>query len=137
MGCTLKAEGADFLVDAFLERSSLIPSRVFRKGEPEFPRTQPHGRVWDSSRIVIRIDERGFDNLEEQISRAVTFLRDNQGEIERLRHFPGVEHVYLDFGIRDRGEAVECNYFPSELLHLAGKLGIGIELSICYVRTSV
>jgi hypothetical protein len=129
MGCTLKAEGKDFSVDVFLEQSSLIPSRVFRKGEPEFPRTQPDGPVWDSSRVTIRICDRGFDNLQEQIESAILYLNSNEHEVERLCRFPGVEHVYLDFGIRQRDEAVECNYFPAELLSVAGGFGIGLELS--------
>ena len=42
MGCVLKAEGTNFMVDAFLEQSALTATaRVFRRGEPEFPHTQP------------------------------------------------------------------------------------------------
>ena len=130
MGCVLKAEGEDFQVEAFLEGTDLIPSGIFRRGEPQFPRTQPKGEVWDSSRIVIDIDRRGFDNLQEQITAATAYLKENEREIRRLCKFPGVEYVYLDFGVRHREEpVVECNYFPPELLYLAGKLGIGIELS--------
>ena len=127
MGYLLKAEGKE--VDAFLEGSDLIPSGVFRKGEPQFPKTQPNGGVWDSSRIVIDIDRRGFDNLQEQIAAAIAYLTEHEREIDRLCKFSGVEQVYLDFGIRQRDEPVECNYFSPELLSLSGKLGIGIELS--------
>lgn len=129
MGCILKAEGTDFLVDAFLDESGLVPSRIFRKGEPEFPTTQLDGRVWDISKVNIRVGEKGFDYLEAQIENAITYLKNNKDEIERLCHFPGVELVYLDFGVNKRDEVVECNYFPPELLYLSGKLGIGIELS--------
>ena len=128
MGCLLKAEGTDFQVDAFLEGTDLIPSGLFRKGEPKFPRTQPNGEVWDSSRIVIDIDRRGFDNLQEQIAAATAYLKEHEREIARLCTFSGVEHVYLDFGIRQRDEPVECNYFSPKLVSLAGNLGIGIEL---------
>jgi hypothetical protein len=120
MGCVLKPEGKDFQVDAFLEGSDLIPSRVFRKGELQFPRTQPNGEVWDSSRIIINIDRRGFDNLQEQIAAATAYLKEHEREIARLCKFSGVEHVYLDFGVRKHDEpVVECNYFSPELLSLS------------------
>ena len=131
MGCVLKAEGTNFMVDAFLEQSALTATRrVFRRGEPEFPHTQPNGRVWESSRVAIRVSDRGFDNLEELISDTIAYLKQNNDELEKLCRFPGVEYVYLDFGVRYGGEPVECYHLPPELLHLASNLGVGVELSL-------
>jgi hypothetical protein len=131
MGCVLKAEGTNFLVDAFLEESALsATARVFRKGEPEFPRTQPNGRVFELSSVAIRVSDGGFDNLRELVSDTIAFLKHNNDELQKLCRFAGVEYIYLDFGVRYGGEPVECYHLPPELLHLASNLGMGVELSL-------
>src|SRR4029453_13649532 len=48
----------------------------------------------------------------------------------RLCTFSGVESVTLDFGISRRDVAVQCSQLPSELVRLAGSLGLNIELSL-------
>jgi hypothetical protein len=60
---------------------------------------------------------------------AISFLTVNNHEVARLRSFPGIEHVYLDFGIARRDVLLQCDYLPPELVQLAGALGLGIELS--------
>jgi hypothetical protein len=56
---------------------------------------------------------------------AIAFLKANQVELEQL----GIERIDLDFGIQDRDVAVQGDYFPPELLRLAGNLNIGIEVT--------
>jgi hypothetical protein len=43
--------------------------------------------------------------------------------------FPGVESAGLDFGIARRDGAAQFESFPSELLRLAGNLGLDLDLS--------
>jgi len=45
--------------------------------------------------------------------------------------FPGVEGITLDFPIEGkRGALAQFNRFPASLVALAGKLGLGLDLSI-------
>ncbi len=68
--------------------------------------------------------------LAEEISDAFRFLAAHKCELERLRNFSGVSDVRLDFGYYRRAVVAQFDYFPPELLALAGNLGIGIELSL-------
>lgn len=43
--------------------------------------------------------------------------------------FDGVDGAYLDFGIEWRNVAVQCDFFPADLVKLAREIGLGLELS--------
>ncbi len=129
MSCVLRAKGSDFLVDRFLEGSELIPCDVYQKGEPRSPANKPQGNAHESSGLHVEISEADFDNLQGQIEDAISFMKQHKSELERLCKFPGVKGVCLDFGIAKRDVVAQYDYFPPELLYLAGSLGIGIELS--------
>ena len=130
MSCYLRASGANFAVDDFVKGSSLFPCdcRIYHKGEPVFPKTQPHGRVEECSGVNIKVSAAKRGDLIAQIEDTIAYLKTNGDEITRLGQFPGVEIIGLDFGIEIPDE-LETNYFPPELLYLAGSLGIGIELT--------
>jgi hypothetical protein len=73
-------------------------------------------------------------NLVEQVSDAIAFLKQHGTAIAGLRSAPGVEDARLDFpvNLRINRETVvgQFDYFPPELISLAGTLGLGIEISI-------
>src|SRR6185295_4997963 len=69
-------------------------------------------------------------DFDAEIAVAIAFLSIHEAELRRLRDFPGVTDVRLDFGYYRRDVAAQCDYLPPELLARAGKLGIGIELSL-------
>jgi hypothetical protein len=129
MSCVLRASGSDFSVDRFLEGSELISCTVYLKGEQRSPASKSRGNVNKSSGLRIDVSEAAFDDVQGQIRDAVSFLKRNEAELRRLCKFPGVEGVTLDFGIAMRDVIAQYDYFPPELLYLAGSLGIGIELS--------
>jgi len=115
-------------LDSFLEKSSFTPCAVYHKDEPRF-RSKPKGKVNDKSGLNVSVSEADFADLQGQIEDAISFLKQNKSELKRLRQFLGVEGVCLDFGIKKRDVIAQYDYFPPELLYLAGGLGIGIELS--------
>jgi hypothetical protein len=129
MSCVFRANGSNFLVDSFLEGSDLVPCAVYRKGEPRFSASKSQEKVNKSSGLQVDVSEADFDNLHGQIQDAISFMQKHKTELERLCKFPGVEGVSLDFGIARRDVVAQYDYFPPELLYLAGRLGIGIELS--------
>jgi hypothetical protein len=59
----------------------------------------------------------------------VTFLTRHRLALRRLERASGVEDLTLDFGIADRDVAAQFDYFPPELITLAGSLRIGIAIS--------
>jgi hypothetical protein len=70
-----------------------------------------------------------FSDLRGQIDDAIQFLSDNDQELQRLRDFPGLEEMELDFPIEERDVAVQCDAFPAQVLSLLGGLRIGLIVS--------
>lgn len=129
MGCVLRANGEDFGVDEFLEQTSLSPCHTYRKGQPKSP-SQKRGKVWSSSGLNINVSDAEFSDLQGQIQDAMVFLKKHKQAIRNLCEYEGVENVCLDFGIEQRENAkIQFEYFPPALITLAGRLGLGIEIS--------
>jgi hypothetical protein len=132
MSCVLRAAGPEFDVAAFLATSMLVPSTTYHRGEPVLA-TRPEGKKCKASGIVVSVSEAPWSNLPAQVADAEQFLRENRQELSRLRSFPGVEDMALDFPIYQRvGEKVwmQTDSFPASLVAIAGALGLGLELSI-------
>lgn len=124
-GCIFHATGENFAVDAFLRGGGLRPYQVMRRGEP----VRRTGRTYAHSGLKIEVSE--VDGiLAEQVGDAIRFLAGNEAELVRLRAFPGVGDLRLDFGYHARDVALPCEYLPPEFLLLAGRIGVGVELSL-------
>ena len=126
---TLRASGAHFDVDAFLQENDVTPAVVFRRGEPRFPASQPNGPVLDSSGINIGVSDAEFGNLEQQTREALKFLADNFAVLKRLANYPGVDGLELDFAVNGGDAFVESYRFSPELLEPVGRLGITLCVS--------
>ena len=75
------------------------------------------------------VSEAEFNEFEKQKKDAIKYLNENEEKIESIQKLAGIESVFLDFGIEQRDVFVQSDFFPPELIRLAGKLGLGIELS--------
>jgi hypothetical protein len=65
------------------------------------------------------------------------FLRENEQELRRLRNFPGLERMDLDFPVEDRDVVFQRDAFPYPLLSLFGGLHIGLIVSRYPARSGV
>jgi hypothetical protein len=127
---TLRVSGADFDVDAFLRESDIAPAIVFRRGQPKFPGSPTNGRVLDHSAMHIGVSDAEFGNIEQQTRETLQFLADNLAELERLKSYPGVEGLELDFAVNGNDDAfVESYRFSPELLEHMARLGITLCVS--------
>lgn len=129
MSAILRANGVGFDPDRFCSESPLRPCALYRRGEPVLPATRPDGRTHSVSRINLVLSEADFHEFHRQVDEATAFLEAEKDEIARLRSFPGMESMTIDFGIARRDVLVQSDYFPPSLVRLAGELGLGIELS--------
>jgi len=77
----------------------------------------------------VSVSAREFSDLTGQIEDAIQFLIDNAQELNRLRDFPGLERIEVDFPVADRDVAVQRDAFPNQLISLLGKLRIGLVVS--------
>jgi hypothetical protein len=131
--CVLRVSGKHFDVDGQLASSGLTPYRVFRAGEPRWS-SRPNGERHEVSGFTVDVSSASWASLAGQASDAVTFLKKHSDELTILRAAPGVEDMRLDFPVDlriDRKTVMaQFDYFPPELVSLAGALGLGLELSI-------
>lgn len=86
------------------------------------------------SGFTVDVSRGSKSSLTGQVSDAVAFLKRHGDAFSVLRAAPGVEDMRLDFPIHlriDRETVMaQFDYFPPELVSLAGALGLGLELSI-------
>lgn len=129
MACFLRATGRSFHVDEFCAVTTLIPCRVFRKGQPRFPRSEPTGPKHAQDAVNIEVSSAATDQVDVAIRDAISFLRVHFDDVQYLRSYPGVEFVSLDFGIAWRNVALQTNLFPAELITLAGQLCLDFEVT--------
>ena len=84
--------------------------------------------------MSIETSKADFDNLKKQIADTIRYLKRNKDKLTHIALTKGIDDAVLDFGIdlRIDNKKVGCqsDKFPSELLKLAGDLGIDIEFSI-------
>ncbi len=133
MGCYLRVYGKKFNVDSYLKKHSCKVSKIYRRGEPEL-KNKPKGPKNIYSGFNICVSPSKFENLKKQIKDAIEFLKDkdNSKEIALLTKYQGVEGLDLDFGVSLKGQdkfPIKWYHFPPELLKLAGKLGVGLEIT--------
>jgi len=128
-GCLLRASGLNFDVESFLKGSALRPAVVYKKGQ----RRRPASRGPQTASGFNAVVSAREDSLESQVAEALSFVRTNTAELQRLRKFPGVDEVVLDFACPQGEIATRSARFPAELLATAGGLGVDIHLSFYLV----
>ncbi len=130
MSCVLRASGTCFDVDEFLKTSTLDVLTAFHRGAVQFP-TSSITRKSEFSGMSVSVSAREFSDLSGQIEDAIRFLLQNERELIRLRDFPGIERVELDFPIEEREVVYQRDAFPHQLLSMLGNLCIGLVVSRC------
>jgi len=129
MSCVLRASGTNFDVDEFLKTSSLDALTVFHRGEAQRRGSVATQHRTSQAGMSVHVSQREFSDLRGQIEDAVKFLEDNDQELKRLRDFPGLERMDLDFPVEDRDVVFQSDAFPPRLLSLLGALRIGLVVS--------
>lgn len=133
MSCILTFSGRNFDVDVFIDTTKLLPYRKSYKGQPKL-KSKPNGEKLTHSSLSFEASKADFDNFKKQIADTIRFLKRNYNKLARVVLVKGIDHAVLDFGIDlriDRKKVLlQSDTFPSELLKLAGDLGLDIELSI-------
>jgi len=131
--CVLNAFGTRFAVDRFRTKTSLRIHGVRKRGQPRFPRSKSGASKHEVSGITVVVSDAPWSDLPAQIRDAERFLSKHRREIARLRRWPGVQIVVLDFPIDlriGRRIAAQFDRFPASLVRKAGSLGLALELSI-------
>jgi hypothetical protein len=128
--CVLRVTGKNFDPAKYLASSTIKPYSVFRAGE----QAEAKGRIHRVSGFKVDVSRRSWNNLTSQVADAIAFLQKHRNTLAKLRSIPEVEDVRLVFplNLRINKDKVfaQFDYFPPELVSLAGALDCGLEMSI-------
>ena len=127
MSCVLRVIGEKLNVEELLKIDS-NPDTYWKKGDPRI-RTKPKDKKHLRSGAHYCVSEAEFNEFEKQKKDVIKYLNENEEKIKAIQKLAGIESVLLDFGIEQRDVFVQSDFFEPELIRLAGKLGLGIELS--------
>jgi hypothetical protein len=83
----------------------------------------------DGDTVHYDVSAADFDRLGDQIEDAIAFLREHQSDIGTLMALPS-SAGWLDFGVSNRHLPAQFGRLSPELVCLAGKAGLGLELSL-------
>ena len=129
--CILKLFSESYSFKEFCESTSIPVYSVFDKGE--FRNKDKKIRRSKENVVSFDVSDKEWDNFPEQVTDAINFLELHFSDLETLLKNSGITSACLDFPIYSRlsEEIINQNdYLPSKLISLAGKLGLGIGMSI-------
>lgn len=136
MSCMLRVSGETFAVDDFLKRHYSCATEndgatVWHKGDQ---RASPAMPPLIQSGFNLRISDAEFNDLKGQIDEAIEFLNEDEKLLQALRDEPGIDVRTLDFGIAFKEDvAAQFTRLPAELIYLAGRYNLAIEVSHYWV----
>ena len=96
MSCVLRVWGVDLDIDGLLATVIMKPLAVFQKEKPRSEHV-PHGKLCARFGENFEISGADFSKLSEQVSDAVLFLKENREDLLKVRAFPGIEGMTIDF----------------------------------------
>jgi hypothetical protein len=123
----MSVHGAEFNLDELLSQLQMKPIRSWKKGESRL-KHRPEV-LHEYSGATFDVSEADMGEHEQLIADAVTFLKENLADIQKMSSFPGVDEVNIDFGVNFKDSFLPTDYLPPEFVSLAGQAGVSICLS--------
>jgi hypothetical protein len=125
-GCVMRVSGVKLDINNVLSLVKLQACAIHRMGEQ---RTGFKSQVHQSTSFNVVVSEASEHDFDRQVSDAIEFLKEHGNDIRNVMAMPGVDGGVLDFAIARRDFVVQNDYFPPQLLSLAGSLGLGINIA--------
>lgn len=126
--CVLKIHSETTSFKKFCETTKIPVFSVTEKGE-----LRGKTRVSETFVVSFDVSDAEWDEFTEQVNDAINFLIKNFDELKQLITKVPDSDGYLDFPIYSRlnDNIVNQNdHLPKELISLAGKLNLGIEMAM-------
>lgn len=128
--CVLKVYSDNDSFKEFAETTSIPVYSMYEKGDCKSKLKEV---VRTDYRISFDVSDREWDDIEGQIEEAILFIEKNFDELMVLMSTHSISKAYLDFPLYSRLDENIVNqndHIPAKLIGLAGKLSLGIEMSI-------
>lgn len=128
--CVLKVYSDTDSFKSFAKTTKVPVYSIYEKGEQH-----ENGKIYVRTEYKISFDvsDKDWDDFEGQIGDTIRFLTKYYNNLEELFKTHNITTAYLDFPIYSRlyGDIVNQNdQLPKELISIAGKLSLGIEMAI-------
>jgi hypothetical protein len=128
--CVLKVYSDDDSFKSFATTTKISVYSTYEKGDYK---NEIKKIVREDYGISFDVSESEWDDLKGQIEDTILFLEKHFKELEILLSTHKISDAYLDFPIYSRLDENIVNqndHLPKELIVLAGKLSLGIEMAI-------
>ena len=128
--CVLKVYSDTNSFKSFAKTTKIPVYSSYDKGEQQ---GNGEGPVRTDYKISFDISDKDWDDFEGQIKDTILFLTKYYDDLDQLFKTHNITTAYLDFSIYSRlyGDIVNQNdHLPKELIAIAGKLSLGIEMAI-------
>lgn len=128
--CVLKVHSANDSFKSFATQTNIPICSTHEKGDF---RNKTKKIIHEDYGISFDVSDRAWDDLDGQIDDAIIFLEKHSRELETLLSTHDISSAYLDFPVYSRLDEKIVNqndHLPKELIVLAGKLSLGIEMAI-------
>jgi hypothetical protein len=128
--CVLKVYSDDISFKSFATTTNISVYSTYEKGDYK---NEIKKIVREDYGISFDISDRDWDDLKGHIEDTILFLEKHFKELEILLSTHKISDAYLDFPIYSRLDENIVNqndHLPKELIVLAGKLSLGIEMAI-------
>ncbi|PCK04826.1 MAG: hypothetical protein COA42_18780 [Alteromonadaceae bacterium] len=127
--CVLKIYSETYSFKTFSEKTNIPVYSVYDKGEY---RNKKKTKMSKENSLSLDVSEKEWDDFPGQVTDALEFLSKYYEELSDL--FGEIDNVdaYLDFPIYSRMNeeiANQNDHLPRDLVSIAGKLNLGIEMS--------
>jgi hypothetical protein len=132
MACYFSAHGTKLDIDRLVDSIDLDldggHTSIVRRGEPTLPKSQPLGKKYEKSGVVVCVSDAGFDEFDQQIEDAIELLDDDKYFFQKIVGFDGVEESVVSFGIRWRDTVTQTDRLPARLVRLVAEIGSDLEV---------
>ncbi len=108
--CSLSARGRTFDVERFLAESSLVPTKVWRRGRPIHAKSKQS--FYEDSGFDLLIAKAPKIDVENLIDATLRFVRENLDKLQLLREAPSVERMNFTISIEREIQRMSCSIDP-------------------------
>ena len=126
--CILKIYSDVDSFESFSKRTNLPIYSLYSKGELK---NKHSDKEHTNYRISLDVSEKEWDDFDGQVRDAILFLEKYSKQIQDLCTTHLILDAYLDFPLwsrLDENIVNQSDHIPRELIKIAGKLNVGIEI---------
>lgn len=130
MSCYLSIIGKDLDVDVFVERTGM---QNFQKKYKNDLSSTHRKKNSEYSSVSIKISDADFDNFNQQVKEAQSFLETYRDNLKCIADTSGIEYANINFGSNATlliKKNVQSFYLPVPLISLCAELNISIETTV-------